>query len=367
MNIQQDNPVTDANSAPAKLVSVGAALREAREQLGLSVADVANRIKFAPKQIEWLEADDYVRLPEAAFVRGFVRSYARLVEVDSARLLAALPSSHVQSAAQQEVKSVEIPMPGTFTARRYNIMWLAAALVIAVSLAIFERSHDRAPVESKTAVVKSAVETIDLPDGMVDGASAPEAGQPQAAEGQQGEADSQVVVVAPAKMPHPIAAPATPSAEAVKPLVKKTPTAEVSSVAKPSPSQVKVMAAAVKPAVTAPTVPAANVQPVIHAAKSEKAQTSAPTAVAEQAKNQAVSEHVLRIELDEEAWVEVKDSSDKALVGKMFAAGSLVRVTGKGPMQLTLGNAHAVRLFDNGKQVNLERYTTAEVAKVKLK
>jgi hypothetical protein len=36
-------------------------------------------------------------------------------------------------------------------------------------------------------------------------------------------------------------------------------------------------------------------------------------------------------------------------------------------MQLTLGNAHAVRLFDNGKQVNLERYTTAEVAKVKLK
>jgi cytoskeletal protein RodZ len=109
------------------------------------------------------------------------------------------------------------------------------------------------------------------------------------------------------------------------------------------------------------------VQPVIHAAKSEKAQTSAPTAVAEQAKNQAVSEHVLRIELDEEAWVEVKDSSDKALVGKMFAAGSLVRVTGKGPMQLTLGNAHAVRLFDNGKQVNLERYTTAEVAKVKLK
>ena len=55
-------------------------LREARERLGLSVADVAAQIKFAPRQIEALEADDFKHLPEAAFLRGFVRSYAKILQ-----------------------------------------------------------------------------------------------------------------------------------------------------------------------------------------------------------------------------------------------------------------------------------------------
>ena len=82
MNTQQENQISniDANSAAA--LSVGQTLREAREQMGLSVNDVANRIKFAPRQIESLEDDDYGQLHEAAFVRGFVRSYARLLELD---------------------------------------------------------------------------------------------------------------------------------------------------------------------------------------------------------------------------------------------------------------------------------------------
>jgi cytoskeleton protein RodZ len=74
----------------------------------------------------------------------------------------------------------------------------------------------------------------------------------------------------------------------------------------------------------------------------------------------------LRLEFDEDAWVEVKDGSEKILISRMHTAGSLVRVRGKSPLLLTIGNARAVRLFDNGKQVNLERYTSADVARVKL-
>jgi hypothetical protein len=36
-------------------------------------------------------------------------------------------------------------------------------------------------------------------------------------------------------------------------------------------------------------------------------------------------------------------------------------------LSVTIGNARAVRLFDNGKKINLERYTTADVAHIKLK
>src|SRR5512147_626254 len=111
MNNQPENQVMDADAAAPQKFSVGAVLREAREQQGLSVADVANRIKFAPRQIEAMEADDYAQLPEATFVRGFVRSYARLLEIDAAPLLAALPQSHVQAVPAPEKKPVEVPFP----------------------------------------------------------------------------------------------------------------------------------------------------------------------------------------------------------------------------------------------------------------
>ena len=53
------------NNKPAGMpaASLGKMLSEARERLGMSVADVSNQIKFAPRQIEALEADDFQHLP----------------------------------------------------------------------------------------------------------------------------------------------------------------------------------------------------------------------------------------------------------------------------------------------------------------
>ncbi len=79
------------------------------------------------------------------------------------------------------------------------------------------------------------------------------------------------------------------------------------------------------------------------------------------------ADHALRIEFDENAWLEIKDGNDKILISRMHTAGSLVRLTGKAPLLVVIGNSRAVRLFDNGKKIKLERYTTADVARVKLK
>src|SRR5512138_102400 len=90
----------NAGKEPAQpaVLNVGMMLREARERMGLSVQDVAERIKFAPKQVEALEANDFAHLPEAAFLRGFVRSYARMLQLDEAALIAALPAELTRQA-----------------------------------------------------------------------------------------------------------------------------------------------------------------------------------------------------------------------------------------------------------------------------
>lgn len=68
-------------------VSVGSQLRQARETAQLSRDEVAHALKFSPRQIEALEADHYAALPGATIVRGFVRSYARLLKLDADALL----------------------------------------------------------------------------------------------------------------------------------------------------------------------------------------------------------------------------------------------------------------------------------------
>ena len=64
------------------ITGVGQELAAAREARGLALADVAQSLKFAPRQLEALEQERFDALPGATFARGMVRSYARLLKLD---------------------------------------------------------------------------------------------------------------------------------------------------------------------------------------------------------------------------------------------------------------------------------------------
>ena len=96
------NPADAVNDMPAAVsgVSVGGQLRVAREAAKVSLDEVAQALKFSPRQIEALEADDYAALPGVTIVRGFVRSYARFLKLDADLLLyqldAAMPNAPIE-------------------------------------------------------------------------------------------------------------------------------------------------------------------------------------------------------------------------------------------------------------------------------
>jgi cytoskeleton protein RodZ len=77
--------------------SAGKVLAEARERLGLSVAEVARQLRLSPRQIEALEADDHASLPGKTFLRGFLRNYAKLLQLDPEPLLALCQSEPPQA------------------------------------------------------------------------------------------------------------------------------------------------------------------------------------------------------------------------------------------------------------------------------
>lgn len=82
--------VPSESGAPS---SPGARLRQARERRGDSIGEVAQALKLAPRQIEALERGDHQALPGPAFVRGFMRNYARYLGLDPEPLLAETKAS----------------------------------------------------------------------------------------------------------------------------------------------------------------------------------------------------------------------------------------------------------------------------------
>lgn len=54
----------------------GTRLREAREQKGVSLRQIANATKISVRALEALEKNDIAQLPGGIFSRAFVRSYA---------------------------------------------------------------------------------------------------------------------------------------------------------------------------------------------------------------------------------------------------------------------------------------------------
>lgn len=71
-------------------MTYGARLASARQRAGLTVTDIAARLRLHPNQVRAIEQENLGALPEMAYVRGFVRSYARLVQLDADALLADL-------------------------------------------------------------------------------------------------------------------------------------------------------------------------------------------------------------------------------------------------------------------------------------
>jgi cytoskeleton protein RodZ len=136
---------------PAPEPGVGEQLRAAREQQGLSVIDVAQRLKFAPRQIEALEADNVAALPGLTFVRGFVRSYAKLLGLDADPLVGALERAAARDVGPSTVQLQSLTAtPQPFPMRNTSASgsawpWVLAMIVAVVGLGGFALYQWQAP------------------------------------------------------------------------------------------------------------------------------------------------------------------------------------------------------------------------------
>src|SRR2546422_650711 len=67
--------------------SLGEYFQRAREAKGLTVEEAAARTRILPQFLKAVEENNYARLPDEVFAKGFVRSYARILGLDEAAVI----------------------------------------------------------------------------------------------------------------------------------------------------------------------------------------------------------------------------------------------------------------------------------------
>lgn len=117
-------------------LSPGRTLRKLREERSLSIADVAQHLKYGVRQIEALETDDFQNLPGMTFVRGMTRSYAKLLGCNPTELLHELEQRRLPDPVTVDLRTVQIPFPdGSKRATRLYSGLSVLVVLIAVAIA----------------------------------------------------------------------------------------------------------------------------------------------------------------------------------------------------------------------------------------
>lgn len=173
-----DKPPQHDNSKP--LQRPGPLLKAAREKLGLSHKEVASQLNLQMETIEDIEEDRSEKFPAATYVRGYIRSYARIVKLNPDEMVRLfdnepmappefVPEIKTSSQASSQDKPVRaVTYLVTFALALLLIAWLQSNYVVEKEAGVEEATggdtsmpepYGDIPAEEYNAVEEHAVGT----------------------------------------------------------------------------------------------------------------------------------------------------------------------------------------------------------------
>jgi cytoskeleton protein RodZ len=283
----------------------GARLRAAREAAGLSVDQVAQQLKLAQRQVRALEDENFAELPGRTFSRGFLRNYARLLNLDADDLLQHLPDAAMAPSlgapALHSTSAMIAELPSAGVAKRASFArWVIPLALVACIVGAATYEWYRGGLSTLGDGPRVGVQA-NVPDPRNDGGAT-------------------------TALPNPLANEGAPTTSAAAPaplpaiVEDKLPITATAAAAEPAPA-----------ALEAPPVDA----PIL-------------------------------LSYSGPSWTEIRDRTGQLLISRLVSARSVENLRGAPPFDLVLGNASAVSLTYRGEPVDLAPYTRGNVARLTL-
>ncbi len=324
---------TEANQEKSNVNSTGERLRSARELIGLTQQNVAERLCLKLTTIREIEEDRVSPDLASTFLRGYIRSYARLVQVPEEELLPLL--AHQAPVKATKVQPMQSYSLGKWRKKRDGWLmiftWLVLFVVVGLTGAWWWQNHKAAQDD-----------LVSMSD------------QNAAVSNEDGSQSVPLTDLTKQSSPAETTAPAATTDSAAASATSETAPAAVSPSAEPtmaSPS-------GTQSPQTTNTVPAASAdnQPAATSSgQTTTADNTLPTASA-QISQPAANANALVMNFTHECWLEVADVTGKKLFSGTQRSGGKLSLSGTAPYRLKIGAPGAVQIQYQGKPVDLSRF-----------
>jgi cytoskeleton protein RodZ len=291
--------VSDAAAGP------GAIVKARREERGLTRQDIADSLNLGQRVIEDIETENWARLPTPAFTRGYLRAYAKLLDIDPDEVASAFEAALGRGEVRRADVSPMQPKRGR-------------------GVADVAQKHPGAVLTSAVGVVICAVLVVLW------------AVWPAAKESAAAPVAATVDPVTPRPLT-PTTAPAETASQSDQTNAAATPVAVVATASVPATS-------GVPPAVSAKPLPA----PLASDLPGVRRIT-------------ATGDDRLKFAFTQDCWVEIKDAQGGIVYSDLSKSGDALELVGHAPFHILLGNAPAVTLVFNDERVALSPHTRNNV------
>ncbi|MEZ8286970.1 transcriptional regulator [Vibrio splendidus] len=310
MNTEHETQ-TKETAAPA--IEAGTLLKNKRESLGLTQKQISDRLKLRITLIQQIEENQFESDQVATFMRGYIRSYAKYVNLDEKAVLNALHHSGDAQHQEQEMLSFSRKTKTEKHNSRIMILtWSIFAVIAGISSLWWWQNQQQDTLSQSLANTESSEELV------VEESLDPELTSLEVIEAEQNTETS----------------PVTENSDDLTEMSS----AEDSVTLDPVELNEEVQEAEDVSSATA------------------EQETVAPKAVA--------NELVMQFSAD--CWIQVKDASGKTLSTGIKKAGQTLNLSGTAPYKVILGAPEGVSMTFASEPVDLSGYTSGKVARITL-
>ncbi|WP_300493978.1 RodZ domain-containing protein [uncultured Methylophaga sp.] len=302
--------MTESHSEEPNVVSssvdVGRRLREAREAKKISISDAAAQLRVTRSAIVHLEEQDWDKLHGRTYARGYFLSYTKFLGLPQDEMLAGFNIEFTET----DKRSPSVAPIQQIKPAKSTFPWLPLILLITVAVLTwfaYQQWQATKLVQNNEPAEQTLLEPLNETAN-------------------ENNAD-----------PVPITESNEISLEEQPLIPNETDTSE-------------------------PTLDTADTA----LNESFETETSPPVEDAESATAEATTEKNLIIGINADCWVEVRDASQQVLISRVVRAGNTVELTGKLPLQVSLGQANAASVRFDGDIIDITEYTRGNVARFTL-
>ncbi|MEZ8806596.1 cytoskeleton protein RodZ [Vibrio atlanticus] len=314
---------TQTKETVAPEIEAGTLLKNKRESLGLTQKQISDRLKLRVTLIQQIEENQFESDQVATFMRGYIRSYAKYVNLDEKVVLSAL--HHAGDAQHQEQEMLSFSRKTKTEKHNSRIMiltWSIFAVIAGISSLWWWQNQQQDTLSQSLANTESSEELA------VEESLAPEFTSLEVIEAEQNEEGTSVVedtddLAAISDAEDSVTSTDETTAQQA---TETEPTAEV----------------------------AANAANTANAEAVEA--STAPEAV--------INELVMQFSAD--CWIQVKDASGKTLSTGIKKAGQSLNLSGTAAYKVILGAPEGVSMTFASEPVDLSGYTSGKVARITL-